>query len=64
MKPIVYPKALITLTLLPCALDGFLGARSGGSALSIPPTHSMFFLSFVTAGLVINLMSAHANRTL
>ena len=45
--------ALITSTLLPCVLDGFSGARSGGSALSIPPTNSMFSLSFVTAGLVL-----------
>ncbi len=46
-------RALITSTLLPCVLDGFSGVRSGGSALSIPPTFSMFFFSFVTAGLVL-----------
>lgn len=46
-------RALITSTLLPCVLDGFSGVGSGGSALSIPPTSSMFSLSFVTAGLVL-----------
>lgn len=46
-------KALITSTLLPCVLDGFSGVGSGGSALSNPPTYSMFLLSFVTAGLAL-----------
>lgn len=45
--------ALITSTLLPCVSDGFWEVGSGGSALSIPPTYSMFSLSFVTAGLVL-----------
>lgn len=59
-------RALITSTLLPCVLDGFSGVRSRGSALSIPPTCSMFFFFLLchSRTCVINLLSAHANRTL
>lgn len=57
-------KALITSTLLPCVVNGFSGARSGGSALFIPPTYSVFFFSFChSRACVINLLSADANRT-
>lgn len=46
-------RPLITSTLLPCVLDGFSGARSGGSALSPPSYQLCSFSPFLTAGLVL-----------